>query len=135
MRRSRHDRPALITTAPENNDDEFDRRRKRYAIMMALRAVCVLAAALTYRVSIVLAVVFLLAGAVLPWCAVIIANDGPPKRRHDNLTHGAAPQERALPAGDGGRTVDGRTVEGSRPAGDRGGDAAPESGPTAGTGG
>jgi len=34
--------PTLITDAPESLDDEFDRRRKRYAIMMSLRALCVI---------------------------------------------------------------------------------------------
>ena len=47
MRHPRDDQPALITDAPESRDDEFDHRRKRYAIMMALRAVCVIAAAVT----------------------------------------------------------------------------------------
>ena len=71
----------LITTAHESGDDEYDRRRKKYAIMMTLRALCVLGAALTYRVSIVLALAFVVGGMVLPWCAVIIANDGPAKKR------------------------------------------------------
>lgn len=107
MRRHHADQPALITTAPQSSDDEFERRRKRYAVMMALRAVCVLGAALTYRISIVAALVFVIAGAVLPWCAVIIANDGPPKkrRRHAGYTGGSG--ERALPPGEDGRTIDG----------------------------
>jgi hypothetical protein len=73
--------------------------------MMALRAVCVLAAALTYRVSLILALACLLAGAVLPWCAVILANDRPPKKR-------VAPpgrvgnEERQLPAPPPDRTID-----------------------------
>ena len=82
MRRAQRDQPALITTAHESADEEYDRRRKRYAIMMGIRAVCVLAAALTYRVSIWLALAFLVGGAVLPWCAVLIANDGPPRKRN-----------------------------------------------------
>lgn len=108
MRRAPEPEPVLITTAHASNDDEFDRRRRKYAIMMSLRALCVLGAALTYNVSVWLALAFVVGGIVLPWCAVIIANDGPAKRR-------AAPadyrhdlrSERALPAGDDGRTVDG----------------------------
>ncbi len=98
-------RAALITTAPESADEEYERRRKRYAIMMAVRGACVLAAALTYRVSIILALVCLLAGAVLPWCAVILANDGPPKRKVKDLG-GLANHERRLPPGDSARTID-----------------------------
>jgi Flp pilus assembly protein TadB len=108
MRRPRSDTPTLITTAPENADDGYDRRRKKYAIMMGLRAVCVLAAALTYQVSIFLSLAFVVGGIVLPWCAVIIANDRPAKRRvAQPAFHTGYGQERALTAGDDGRTVDG----------------------------
>jgi Flp pilus assembly protein TadB len=108
MRRSRADEPILITTAPETPDDEYDRRRTKYAIMMTLRAVCVIAAATTYRVSIWLALAFVVGGMVLPWCAVIIANDRPAKRRQNQLTYRHdLRRERSLPSGDDSRTVDG----------------------------
>jgi Flp pilus assembly protein TadB len=108
MRRSRNDDAVLITTAPENPDDGYDRRRKKYAIMMALRAVCVLAAALTYRVSIYLALAFIVGGIALPWCAVIIANDRPAKKRTTRpSTPSYAGREQALPGGEDDRTVDG----------------------------
>ena len=108
MRRTREAEPLLITTAPVSSDDEYSRRRKKYAIMMTLRALCVVAAALTYRVSVLLALAFIVGGMVLPWCAVLIANDRPAKKRAPKV--GALPDlrtERALPAGDDGRTVDG----------------------------
>jgi Flp pilus assembly protein TadB len=108
VRRSEDDHAAaLITTAPQNSGDEFDKRKKKYAIMMATRALCVLLAATTYRVSLTLAMVFVIAGAVLPWCAVLIANDRPPKRRHAELGYVSVPVERALPAGTDERVVDG----------------------------
>lgn len=108
MRRHRSDDSILITTAPESADDGFDRRRKKYAIMMGLRALCVLAAALTYQVSMFLSLAFVVGGIVLPWCAVIIANDRPAKRRvAQPALHNGYGQERALTAGDDGRTVDG----------------------------
>ena len=99
----------MITTAPENKDDEYDRRRVKYAIMMALRALAVIAAALTYRISLWLALGFVIAGMILPWCAVIIANDRPAKKRRERLgnLHDLR-AERALPPGsDDNRTVDG----------------------------
>lgn len=105
--RTHPDRPALITTAPASKDDEYDQRRRKYAIMMATRAVCVVLAASTYRFSIWLAVCFLVGGAILPWCAVLIANDRPPKRRHIQLGFVTRHAERALPPGDDDRTVDG----------------------------
>ena len=66
MRRTHNDQPALITTAAERSDDEYDRRRTKYAILMTLRAVCVIAAATTYRVSIWLALTFIVGGIALP---------------------------------------------------------------------
>lgn len=107
MRRSRTDPPALITSAPESSDDEFDRRRKRYALMMGLRVLCVIGAALSYHLSMVLALLFVVGGIVLPWCAVIIANDRPAKKRAQRMPHSGSSAERALPPGQDERTVDG----------------------------
>ncbi|HJQ42908.1 MAG TPA: DUF3099 domain-containing protein [Jatrophihabitantaceae bacterium] len=108
MRRTHGEPPVLITSAPQSPDDEYDRRRKRYAIMMAGRAACVIAAASVYRVSIVLAIAFVFAGTVLPWAAVIMANDRPPKKRRAKNTYRGPGGERALPAGaDDDRVVDG----------------------------
>lgn len=78
--RNRADRPALITEAPVNLDDEFDRRRKRYLLMMGIRAACIIGAATTVRFSGWLAALFVAAALVLPWAAVLIANDRPPKQ-------------------------------------------------------
>ena len=107
MRRNRADQPTLITSAPQSSAEEFEKRKKKYAIMMASRAVCVLLAASFYRVSVLLAMAFVIAGAVLPWCAVIIANDRPPKRKRAGIGHVAAPRERALPSRADERVVDG----------------------------
>jgi Flp pilus assembly protein TadB len=105
--RARDDQPALITSAPQASGDEYEQRRKKYAIMMATRAIAIVLAACTYRVSIYLALGLVIAGAVLPWCAVLIANDRPPKRRQVHLGYLAVPSERALPSGSDDRVVDG----------------------------
>ena len=108
MRHSHVPEAQLITSAPESNDHEYDKRRRKYAIMMSIRGVCVIAAACTYQVSIWLALALMAGGAVLPWCAVLIANNGPVKKRVP--TPGYRPgmgTERALTAGNDGRTVDG----------------------------
>jgi Flp pilus assembly protein TadB len=108
MRRGHTEQPALITSAPESHDAEFDRRRRRYALMMGLRALCVIGAAVSYSHSFVLAMVFVVGGIVLPWCAVIIANDGPARKRGPRPAPAPLGTERALPAGeDDGRVVDG----------------------------
>jgi hypothetical protein len=97
---SRHpDRPILITEAPVNADDEYNQRRKRYLIMMIIRALCVIGAASTFQYSGWLAAAFVAAAVVLPWSAVLIANNRPPKQAlkfrrflpgngHDELTAG-----------------------------------------------
>lgn len=74
------DRPALITEAPLSNDEQFDRRRRRYLITMGVRSLCVIGAAATFHVSGWLAAAFIAAGMVLPWTAVLIANDRAPKQ-------------------------------------------------------
>lgn len=97
----------MITTVPVSSDDEFEARKKKYAIMMATRALAVILAASFYRVSVPIALAFAIAGLVLPWCAVLIANDRPAKKKQARIgTIGRAP-ERGLPAGDDDRTVDG----------------------------
>jgi hypothetical protein len=98
MRRTRTDEPVLITSAPMSPDEEYDRRRKKYALLMLGRALCVVAAALTYHVSIILALGFVVGGLILPWCAVLIANDRPAKKRARRPFRGTG-NERALPAG------------------------------------
>jgi Flp pilus assembly protein TadB len=107
MRRSQANQPVLITSAPESHDDEFDRRRKRYALMMGLRALCVIGAAVSYHLSMPVALLFVVGGIVLPWCAVLIANDRPAKKRARQLPPGGARTELALPAGTDERVVDG----------------------------
>ena len=97
----------MITTAPQASGDEFDQRKKKYAIMMGTRALCVILAASTYHLSLFVSLAFAVAGVVLPWCAVLIANDRPPKRRGVPLGHVTVPTERALPAGTDERVVDG----------------------------
>ena len=68
--------------------------------MMASRALCVIAAALVYRESAWLALGLVIGGAVLPWSAVILANDGPPKRRRAIMGNLLRSSDHALPTAD-----------------------------------
>lgn len=106
MRRPESDPAVLITSAMQSSEDEFEHRRRKYALMMGIRALAVLAAALFYEVSIWISLVCLVAGAALPWCAVLIANDGPAKKRAKVVGHPITPGERSLPAVNTARTVD-----------------------------
>lgn len=91
----RSDRPALITTAPESSDQEFDRRHKRYAIMAAIFIASFTAGALTYRDTVL---ALLLCGVAMMTliAAVIGANIRCRPRRPTGLGH-LIGEERHLP--------------------------------------
>ena len=118
MRRASSAAPVVITTARDSAEAEYEHRRRKYALMMGIRALAVLGAALCYQVSLWASLAFALAGTVLPWCAVIIANDGPPKKKRAVMTP-VVSHERALP-GAGPHTIDATADERTHePADDR----------------
>jgi len=81
--RKRSGRPQLITDAERSVEEELRFREIRYVIMMSLRAVCVIVGGILVMVHAPLLPVWLVlcvAGAVvLPWCAVLLANDRAPR--------------------------------------------------------
>ena len=87
MRRIFRRRPeaATITDAPESPESEFRRRRLRYLLMMVLRLVCLILAAVVIGADVPYAgwwAAACIAGmVVLPWAAVLIANDRLPDRK------------------------------------------------------
>jgi hypothetical protein len=78
---SRPPQPVLITAAQPSLAEQHAARKKRYAITMGVRAVAITLAAVTYQYALWLALVFAFLGTVLPWIAVVMANDGPPKHK------------------------------------------------------
>ena len=88
--RSRTPEPVLITEAEPSRIDQHAARKKRYAITMGIRGVCIVLAAVFHQV-LVLMVIFAVLGAVLPWVAVLMANDGPPKKREHVNRYEARP--------------------------------------------
>ena len=81
--RSRKIEPVLITDAQPSPLEEHAARKRRYAITMGIRTVSVIVAAVVYVSThlLWLVLVFAVLGTVLPWVAVIMANDGPPKSK------------------------------------------------------
>lgn len=73
------DAPVLITEAAPSYDDQHAARRKKYAIMMSLRFPCLIAAGFSYHIW-WLALTFIVLSIPLPWVAVLIANDRPPRK-------------------------------------------------------
>jgi hypothetical protein len=65
-----------ITGAREGLSADIRGRQRRYAISMTIRTVCFLLAITLWHVQMVLAVIALVASAVLPYVAVVIANAG-----------------------------------------------------------
>lgn len=88
---------SLITAAEPSYDEQFRTRRRRYVIMMAMRVPFLIAAAALYHVP-WLALTLILISIPLPWMAVLIANDGPARKRSVAPT-GRLGAERALPPG------------------------------------
>jgi hypothetical protein len=99
--------PILITDAERSQDEQLRRRQIRYVLMMSIRAACLVVGAILIGAKAPLLWLWLPLCAVgmvlIPWLAVILANDRPPKDRH-RLTYRLRhrhedPPVRTLPAG------------------------------------
>nr|WP_225956969.1 DUF3099 domain-containing protein [Amycolatopsis lexingtonensis] len=69
----------MITGAARSYEEQLATRKRKYVIMMACRIPCLILAGLTYHVW-WLALGFLAISVPLPWIAVLIANDRPPRK-------------------------------------------------------
>ncbi len=78
--RSRGPEPVLITEAQPSMAEQHAARKKRYAVTMGIRIVFIVLAASFYQVVWLMLICAVL-GTVLPWIAVIMANDRPPKKK------------------------------------------------------
>ena len=82
MKRRHDDEPVLITEAAVSFEDEFAARKKRYSLIMAFRIPCLVLAGI-FGIGFNwpwVAVAFIVLSVPLPWVAVLIANDRPPKK-------------------------------------------------------
>jgi hypothetical protein len=110
--RDRRPSPVLITDAEVSRDDQLRRREIRYVIMMTIRALCLIAAAIIISTRPPLFGLWAglcIAGMVLlPWLAVILANDRPARRRGQRSAPGTATAQgpQALPAARDDRVSD-----------------------------
>jgi hypothetical protein len=100
----------LITDAPEDPAVERRRREIRYVVMMSIRALCLVVAAVLVSVHpplLGLWLVLCVAGMVLlPWLAVILANDRAPRSRAERGRRDAAPSSPAIGAPPHPRVID-----------------------------
>ncbi|MFC7344024.1 DUF3099 domain-containing protein [Saccharopolyspora griseoalba] len=79
------DSPVLITEAQPSMDDQQAARRRKYAIMMASRIPCLVAAVVVFQLWQLwwLSLIILAISIPLPWMAVLIANDRPARKSED----------------------------------------------------
>lgn len=85
----RHPDAFLITDAPESYEEQHRARVRKYLQMMAFRVPALLFAALAYSVtgSGLLALAIIAGSIPLPWVAVLIANDRPPRKRGERPSY------------------------------------------------
>ena len=77
--------PALITSAASSFEEQQRARVRKYTILMACRIPALIIAALTYSAldNWVLPLIIIAASVPLPWIAVLIANDRPPRGKDE----------------------------------------------------
>jgi hypothetical protein len=94
------ERPVLITDAARSQNEQFRSRQIRYVTMMGLRAACLIAGAILISANPPLLPVWLTLCAVgmivLPWAAVLIANDRPARSKAERAA-AAAEHEKQQP--------------------------------------
>ncbi|MEV6690810.1 DUF3099 domain-containing protein [Micromonospora sp. NPDC051196] len=95
-------RPILITDASRSQDDQLTSRQRRYVMMMGVRVACVIVGAALVGTRAPLLWLWLplvaLGMLLVPWLAVLLANDRPPKDRHRLANRFRAGQQTDAPA-------------------------------------
>lgn len=78
-------RPVLITRAAQPYEEQHRARVRRYLVIMSWRIPALLLAALAYGIweNGLISLAILVASIPLPWIAVLIANDRPPRRAEE----------------------------------------------------
>lgn len=115
VKRQAH-QPILITDAARSQDDQLRSRQTRYVVMMSIRAVCLVVGAILVGAKVPLLWLWLsLCGVgmvLVPWLAVLLANDRPPKEQHrlsarlSRRRLAESADSRALPAQQPTRVID-----------------------------
>ncbi len=91
-------RPVLITRAAPSYEEQHRARVRKYLKLMFWRIPAFIGAAVAYGIwhNGVLSLAILAASIPLPWMAVLIANDRPPRRAEEPRRYPDAPQRTAL---------------------------------------
>jgi hypothetical protein len=79
MGSERDDTPVLITVAEPSHDDQHAARKRKYMLMMGMRFPFLIGA-LVFHQTWWVALGLIALSIPLPWAAVLIANDRPPRK-------------------------------------------------------
>ncbi len=77
--------PALITEAAPSLEQQHKARVRRYSLLMGMRIPCLVLAAVAYSFwsNALISLLIIGVSIPLPWIAVLIANDRPPRRKDE----------------------------------------------------
>ncbi len=91
-------RPVLITAAAPSYDEQHRARVRKYLALMAFRIPALILAAVAYGAwhNGLISLAIVAVSLPLPWMAVLIANDRPPRRRDEPRRFDAAPPRTPL---------------------------------------
>jgi len=91
-------RPVLITAAAPSYEQQHRERVRKYLTLMAFRVPALILAAIAYGAwhNGLISLLILLASIPLPWMAVLIANDRPPRSADEPRRYDAAPTHTPL---------------------------------------
>ena len=102
-------RPVLITAAAIPYEEEHRARVRKYLTLMIWRIPALILAAVAYGIwhNGLISLAILAASIPLPWMAVLIANDRPPRRAEEPRRYpSASPSHAAVPDGRNARSGD-----------------------------
>lgn len=91
-------RPVLITAAAPSYEQQHRERVRKYLTLMAFRVPALILAAIAYGLwhNGLISLLILVASIPLPWMAVLIANDRPPRSAEEPRRYEAAPTHTPL---------------------------------------
>ena len=91
-------RPVLITAAALPYEEEQRKRVRKYLTLMTFRIPALILAAVAYGIwhNGLISLLILVASIPLPWIAVLIANDRPPRRAEEPRRFDKQPQRTPL---------------------------------------
>ncbi|MGB3892655.1 DUF3099 domain-containing protein [Mycolicibacter sinensis] len=91
-------RPVLITAAAPSFEQQHRERVRKYLTLMAFRVPALVLAAIAYGIwhNGLISLLILVASIPLPWIAVLIANDRPPRSADEPRRYDAAPARTPL---------------------------------------